>query len=77
MLEVLWPAHWDSKGFLVGEPASHRVCSVKKQWADTFQAFAEIGDQHYECDRDLTIAEFRALSVADIPPKQASLPIEA
>ncbi len=66
MLEVLPPAVWIPKGFLVGEPYDHRPCKVSGTFAPTFSAFFEIGNEHFAADEAMTVKEFRALSVAEV-----------
>lgn len=57
-LEVLPPAFWIEKGFLVGEPMTHRVCTVTKVVRATYSAFIQLHGQHYE-GPDLTVPEFK------------------
>jgi hypothetical protein len=66
MLGILPPAMMSSNGFLVGEPFDHRVCKVTGNISPTFAAFFQKGETYYEGD-NMTIAEFRAFNVADIP----------
>ena len=39
MLGILPPALWIGKGFLVGEPMTHRVCKVQGYVCPTYSAF--------------------------------------
>lgn len=57
MLEVLPPACWTGRGFLVGEPWDHHA----RTGAPRFQAFIERNGQHYASSRPLTVAEFREI----------------
>lgn len=59
MLEVLPPALWLAKGFLVGEPTDHRTCTVRGHIAPTYAAFVSHGGKFYE-GPSMTEAEFRA-----------------
>ncbi|AVT83680.1 hypothetical protein [Rhodopseudomonas palustris] len=67
MLEILPPALWNAKGFLVGEPAFHRMCAVKGEIRACYQAFSSFGGKYYEgpC---LTVPEFNAFDpFKDLP----------
>lgn len=67
MLGVLPPAVWLDKGFLVGEPATHRPCGIGGHFAPTFAAFAQDGrGSFYEADEGMTVLEFRALDLRDV-----------
>lgn len=60
MLEILPPAAQLSNGFLIGEPADHRTCTVTGQTDQPrFEAFAERAGKYYRYSRPLTRAEFR------------------
>jgi hypothetical protein len=61
MLEMLWPACWLGKGFLVGEASSHRACRVTQEVSATYSPFLTIGGQFFEGREAITIAEFKAL----------------
>jgi hypothetical protein len=67
-LECLPPALWLYYGFLVGEPATHRVCKVSGHFRATYTAFFERNGKYYENDEPLTIPEFRAFDLSSIPP---------
>lgn len=41
MLGVLPPVGWVAKGFLMGEPASHRTCKVTNTYQPTFLALVQ------------------------------------
>lgn len=62
MLGILPPALHLGYGFLVGEPSSHRRCTVTGQIAPDFAAFFSHKGKFYESD-PLTFAEFRAFDV--------------
>ena len=60
MLEILPPAHWTGKGFLVGEPSSHRKCKLTNRLSATYQAFITYNGKFYEGDEPMTLGEFVA-----------------
>ena len=72
MLCILPPAIMERGGFLVGEPATHRVCSVTGHVRPAFAAFVSMGadvfeqkmygwrHEFFEASEPLTIPEFRA-----------------
>ncbi len=63
MLEVLPPAIMDGKGFMVGEPWSHRQCTVTSRHDQpTFSAFFLFGTKFYEATEAMTIAEYKAIT---------------
>lgn len=64
MLNILPPAHWDSKGFLVGEPWTHRFCRATGLFRAAFAAFVRYNGKFYECDEPLTVPEFVAFNPA-------------
>lgn len=66
MLEVLYPALWVDKGFLVGEPTDARVCRVKNRIEFTYGAFIRHRGKYYECKEPLTVHEFLAVKPATI-----------
>lgn len=66
MLGMLPPAAQTGFGFLLGEPYSHRDCTVTGKFAPTFYAFAEHGGAFFEATSHLTVAEFKRASAADI-----------
>lgn len=62
MLGVLPPALHLGKGFLVGEPWTHRKCIMSGQDnTPAFMAFIRRNGEFFEADRPMTGAEFRAL----------------
>jgi hypothetical protein len=72
MLGMLPPAAQTGIGFLLGEPYSHRLCTVTGNGAATFSAFAEHAGAFFEAARPLTVAEFRRVTAADIAANPAS-----
>ena len=66
MLGVLPPALWLGKGFLVGEPSTHRRCTITKKILPTYSAFFFAYRRYYEGD-DMTIPEFKAFDIKDLP----------
>lgn len=65
MLEILPPALWLAKGFLVGEPFDHRTCSVTKVVQASYAAFFKHKGKYYEAD-NMTVPEFRAFDVGSL-----------
>lgn len=59
ILEILPPAIMTGDGFLVGEPADHRACSVTGDMLPRYEAFLERHGKHYVASTPLTIPEFR------------------
>lgn len=66
MLGVLPPVQWAGKGFLVGEPSTHRKCKITGRVSPTFAAFFFAFRRFYEGD-DMTIAEFDAFDINNLP----------
>jgi hypothetical protein len=66
MLSILPPALWLANRFLVGEPASHRKCTITKKVMPTYAAFFFAFGRYFECD-PMTTAEFRAFKDDDLP----------
>jgi hypothetical protein len=66
MLEILPPALWLGHGFLVGEPHDHRRCKVTKKMAPTYAAFFYGFGRYFEGE-PMTMAEFRAFDINDLP----------
>ena len=66
MLSVLPPALWLANRFLVGEPASHRRCTITKKTMATYSAFFFAYGRYYESD-PMTVPEFRAFKDEDLP----------
>jgi len=64
-LEVLPPALWLSKGFLLGEPETHRTCTVCNQVRPTYAAYVT-WDARYFAGPSMTVLEFRALKVSEV-----------
>jgi hypothetical protein len=60
-LEILPPIAWTSKGFLVGEPWSHRECHVTGRYLPAYQAMVKRGERYFESCEGLTVPEWRAL----------------
>ncbi|MEG9437409.1 hypothetical protein JAO29_14730 [Edaphobacter sp. HDX4] len=51
MLEIIPPAIMDGKGFMVGEPWSHRQCTVSQRHDQpTFAGFFKYGKQFFEAE---------------------------
>lgn len=61
MLGVLPPERMSGWGFLVGEPASHRLCAVSHRVRADYAAFQRIAGQHYE-GPNMTVPEWLELS---------------
>ncbi len=62
MLGILPPALMSSRGFLVGEPWSHRPCRItNRPDQPTFAAFVNYIGAHWEAEEPMTIAEFNAM----------------
>lgn len=57
-LGCLPPAYHTHKGFLLGEPHDHRICTVTGEIAPTFAAFRTCAGMFYE-HAPQTIAEFK------------------
>jgi hypothetical protein len=66
MLEVLPPEVWLGKGFLVGEPTTHRRCKITSFILPSYAAFFSAYRRYYEGD-DMTIPEFKAFDIKDLP----------
>ena len=66
MLGCLPPEIMTGLGFLVGEPSSHRQCSVTDQVRADYQAFARVAGRYYGADQCMTIPEFKRLTEADV-----------
>jgi hypothetical protein len=77
LLEILPPAHQTQKGFLVGEPTTHRKCKITGQVEPTYAAFIKYQDQYFE-GPDLTVEEFNCLNILTtiIEPLQRETPPE-
>lgn len=59
MLGVLPPEIMTGLGFLVGEPSTHRRCTISGNVAPDFQAFARVAGRYYGARQCMTIAEFK------------------
>jgi hypothetical protein len=66
MLEILPPALWLAKGFLVGEPFDHRSCSVTNTVRASYAAFFQHKGKFYEGD-NMTVPEFKTFDVESLP----------
>jgi hypothetical protein len=66
MLGVLPPALMLGNGFLVGEPCTHRDCSVSGSFRATYSPFGNKGGKFYEYSESLTVPEFRK-AVLELP----------
>jgi hypothetical protein len=66
ILGIVPPPLWLGKGFLVGEPHDHRRCKVTLKMMPTYAAFFYAFGKYYEGD-PMTMAEFRAFKVEDLP----------
>jgi hypothetical protein len=65
-LECLPPAIQLANGFLLGEPTTHRTCTVTgKPNTPTFPAFIT-WNKSYFAGPDLTVDEFKAVKPADM-----------
>ena len=63
MLEILPPAIMDGKGFMVGEPWTHRQCTVTgRDDRPTFAAFFKSGEKFFETVEPMTVAEYKAIT---------------
>jgi hypothetical protein len=71
MLGILPPAHWTGKGFLVGEPSSHRKCKVTGEFPPTYAAFIFAFRRFCESTEAMTIPEFDTYDVNDLPLPEA------
>jgi hypothetical protein len=65
-LEVLPPAVWLAKGFLLGEPETHRKCHVCGAFCPAFTAYVEKNGTYYESAKAMTALEFHKLDVSSI-----------
>lgn len=61
MLGCLPPIAFDGRNFLVGEPMTHRVCTITGNLAPTYDGFCFDGENFFVTDCDVTRAEFRTL----------------
>lgn len=65
-MEVLPPALWLSKGFLVGEPSDHATCTVTNQVRARYPALVQVNDKYYTCSRPMSVPEFKKLELTDV-----------
>jgi hypothetical protein len=72
MEEIVPPIAWTFGGFLIGEPASHRICRVTGQHRPTYTAMVERGSEHFESMTSLTVREWRALDLGTIMVERGS-----
>lgn len=66
MLEILPPAIMTGLGFLVGEPADHRRCTITNGVRPRYAAFVQYDGRFLECGIPLTTPEFKAVTALDI-----------
>jgi hypothetical protein len=75
MFEVLPPLGWNAgelrRGFLVGEPWSHRMCAVTDVYRATYQAFVvqsttTMGKRYLKSAEGITLPEWRELNTNDL-----------
>ncbi len=64
MLGVVPPVVQSRIGFLMGEPMTHRTCTVTGKIAATYSAFADQGSRFFEAEEPMTRNEF---AMADAP----------
>jgi hypothetical protein len=62
MLGILPPAQMLGKGFLVGEPFDHRMCTITKVVRASYAAFFKHKGNFYEAGQ-MTVPEFKAFDV--------------
>lgn len=66
MLEILPPIAWVRKGFLIGEPYSHRTCRLTNTVRPTYTAMVHhrgaLGEHYFESTSSLTVPEWNALN---------------
>jgi len=66
-LECLPPAHWDSNGFMVGEPTDHRECRITHVTRPTFAAFLKFDENYFESEESITYPEFKSYVANRLP----------
>lgn len=66
MLEILPPRFQAGYGFLVGEPDTHRGCTINGDFRAAYAAFYETAGRFFEASGPLTVAEFQAVKVGDV-----------
>jgi hypothetical protein len=62
MLNILPPGVWNALGFLVGEPVTHRICTISNQFAPTFTVFTSYRGKYFEDQEPITVPEFEAIN---------------
>lgn len=65
MLGCLPPRTMTGLGFLMGEPSSHRLCTVSGHVLPDWAAFVQHRGQYYE-GPSLTLPEWRALELESV-----------
>ena len=70
-LEVLPPEMYDGTDFLVGEPVTHRQCTVSGMIAPTFEGYIIRGGKFFVTDESVTLKEFNAARRNYAPPQAA------
>lgn len=66
ILAMIPPSFWLGYGFLFGEAASQRACTVTGKVEPTYEAFVYAFGRFYEGD-PMTIGEFRNLDLNALP----------
>jgi len=61
MLCVLPPEYMAGGSFVVGEPVTHRPCTISKHLAPTFDGFTIHLNKFWATKESVTIREFKAL----------------
>jgi len=74
MLGVLPPAWYGEHGFLVGEPMTHRPCRITGHYAPTYEAYFHLHGVYRVADDDMTVKEFKAVTVAEVFGQKAGIP---
>lgn len=60
MLEILPPHCQSSAGFLVGEPWTHRLCTISGATRAAYSALIHLGDRYFESTAAVTAPEYLA-----------------
>lgn len=74
-IEIIMPVAESSKGFLVGEPWSHRECRITGRYRATYPAMVRRQGQppqYFESTAGLTVPEWHALNVDTLKIEVAS-----
>ena len=66
LLEVVFPVAQRSTGFLVGEPYTHRECTVTGRYLPAYTPVVEWGSVYWEGTTAITVPEWRALNPATL-----------